>query len=79
MSYGVTQQMIDTYCEIIFKLSLNKQSRRGLLKKRGVSGPCCKNLVNGILMIYVFMLRLQSECFPVLDMLPDKHQTIPEV
>ena len=29
MSYGVTQQMIDTYGEIIFKLSLNKQSRRG--------------------------------------------------
>ncbi|MAI11404.1 MAG: hypothetical protein CBD27_04170 [Rhodospirillaceae bacterium TMED167] len=29
MSYGVTQQMIETYGEIIFKLSLNKQSRRG--------------------------------------------------
>ena len=29
MAYGVTQQMIDTYGEIIFKLSLNKQVRRG--------------------------------------------------
>ena len=29
MTYGVTQQMIDTYGEIIFKLSLNKQSRIG--------------------------------------------------
>ena len=29
MSYGVTQQMSDTYGEIIFKLSLNKQSRQG--------------------------------------------------
>ena len=29
MTYGVTQQMIDTYGEIIFKMSLNKQSRRG--------------------------------------------------
>ena len=29
MAYGVTQQMIDTYGEIIFKLSLNKQTRIG--------------------------------------------------
>ena len=29
MVYGVTQQMIDTYGEIVFKLSLNKQVRRG--------------------------------------------------
>ncbi len=29
MAYGVTPQMIDTYGEIIFKLSLNKQVRRG--------------------------------------------------
>ena len=29
MAYGVTQQMIDTYGEIIFKLSLNKQTRLG--------------------------------------------------
>ena len=29
MAYGVTQQMIDTYGETVFKLSLNKQTRRG--------------------------------------------------
>lgn len=29
MAYGVTQQMIDTFGEIVFKLSLNKQTRRG--------------------------------------------------
>lgn len=29
MAYGVTQQMIDTYGEIIFKLGLNKLVRRG--------------------------------------------------
>ena len=29
MAYGVTQQMIDTFGEIVFKLSLNKQIRRG--------------------------------------------------
>lgn len=29
MAYGVTQQMIDTYGEVVFKLGLNKQSRRG--------------------------------------------------
>ena len=29
MAYGVTQQMIDTFGEIVFKLSLNKQVRRG--------------------------------------------------
>ena len=29
MAYGVTQQMIDTYGEIIFKLSLNKLIRYG--------------------------------------------------
>ena len=29
MAYGVTQQMIDTYGEIIFKLSLNKLTRHG--------------------------------------------------
>ena len=29
MAYGVTEQMIETYGEIIFKLSLNKQVRRG--------------------------------------------------
>ena len=29
MAYGVTQQMIDTYVEIIFKLSLNKLTRLG--------------------------------------------------
>ncbi|MGY8999617.1 MAG: class I adenylate-forming enzyme family protein [Rhodospirillales bacterium] len=29
MAYGVTQQMIDTFGEVVFKLSLNKQTRRG--------------------------------------------------
>ena len=29
MAYGVTQQMIDAYGEVIFKLSLNKLTRRG--------------------------------------------------
>ena len=29
MTYGVTQEMIDTFGEIVFKLSLNKQTRRG--------------------------------------------------
>ena len=29
MAYGVTQQMIDTFGEIVFKLSLNRQIRRG--------------------------------------------------
>ena len=29
MSYGVTQEMIDTFGDIVFKLSLNKQTRRG--------------------------------------------------
>jgi len=29
MAYGVTQQMIETFGEIVFKLSLNKQVRRG--------------------------------------------------
>ena len=29
MSYGVTQEMIDTFGDIVFKLSLNKQIRRG--------------------------------------------------
>ncbi len=29
MNYGVTQELIDTYGEVIFKLSLNKQTRYG--------------------------------------------------
>ena len=29
MAYGVTQQMIDAYGEVIFKLSLNKLTRLG--------------------------------------------------
>jgi cyclohexanecarboxylate-CoA ligase len=29
MAYGVTQQMIDTFGEVVFKLSLNKQTRHG--------------------------------------------------
>jgi len=29
MTYGVTQEMINTFGEIVFKLSLNKQTRRG--------------------------------------------------
>ena len=29
MNYGVTQELIDTYGEIVFKLSLNKQTRYG--------------------------------------------------
>ncbi|MEE2746236.1 MAG: hypothetical protein VX617_05080, partial [Pseudomonadota bacterium] len=29
MAYGVTQQLIDTYGEVIFRLSLNKQVRYG--------------------------------------------------
>ena len=29
MAYGVTQEMIDTFGDIVFKLSLNKQIRRG--------------------------------------------------
>ena len=29
MAYGVTQQMIDTYGEVIFKLRLNKLKRYG--------------------------------------------------
>jgi len=29
MPYGVSEQMIDTYGELIFDLSLNKQTRRG--------------------------------------------------
>ena len=29
MAYGVTQQMIDTFGDVVFKLSLNKQTRRG--------------------------------------------------